>query len=563
MNTKNLLRLGFMSLLCAFGSFAWADDDSTSITLPNQDAISSTFASNDDGYYATDSLNFTFSASDTNIDTAIDDSDGSLKYGSVTIGDTEYTVYYKVNSSAGITFNTTEDNTVLTIVFGPTDDVSGSSYIKITDPSGSTNNMYITTQVFTYTCETAGEYTIKKGSGEYHVFYIGLTAPSDENVTEGEGEGEGNDTGDDDENVTGEEQCLYSTDFTEWEEYMDSLDIDTTYIFTTEYSNEALEFYIEDSSLLPNDTSNLAKFGDYLGCMRINELKDGNGCVTTSALKSITKVEVNYGTTAKDRGLWVYSKGDGDDDWDLTYDGSGSTQGSHPVTIDVNKENCQLKFVSAVDDQYVFLIDLAIYGNVSSNEGEGEEGESSLISVNDANYCTFATDNTVNTTGDIEFLYSTNEDKDEMSTSHGSVTISLNGEETELTCCLKLNSHPTITFTTTEEMVLTLVFETDENLNSADHTDRCITLDGETQTITEGNVMQVTIAAGDHSLSRVSGTEHYLYYVGLSSTTGTGISNAIISSNVENGAIYNLAGQRLSKLTKGINIVNGKKILVR
>ena len=28
-------------------------------------------------------------------------------------------------------------------------------------------------------------------------------------------------------------------------------------------------------------------------------------------------------------------------------------------------------------------------------------------------------------------------------------------------------------------------------------------------------------------------------------------------------SIYNLAGQRLSKLQKGINIVNGKKILVK
>ena len=32
-------------------------------------------------------------------------------------------------------------------------------------------------------------------------------------------------------------------------------------------------------------------------------------------------------------------------------------------------------------------------------------------------------------------------------------------------------------------------------------------------------------------------------------------------SQMEDGAIYNLAGQRLDKMLKGINIVNGKKIL--
>ena len=32
-------------------------------------------------------------------------------------------------------------------------------------------------------------------------------------------------------------------------------------------------------------------------------------------------------------------------------------------------------------------------------------------------------------------------------------------------------------------------------------------------------------------------------------------------SSMVNGSIYNLAGQRLSKAQKGVNIVNGKKIL--
>ena len=41
----------------------------------------------------------------------------------------------------------------------------------------------------------------------------------------------------------------------------------------------------------------------------------------------------------------------------------------------------------------------------------------------------------------------------------------------------------------------------------------------------------------------------------------TGIENVNVNGKVNEGAIYNLSGQRVSKLQKGINIVGGKKIL--
>ncbi|MCH5310407.1 MAG: Ig-like domain-containing protein [Prevotella sp.] len=44
---------------------------------------------------------------------------------------------------------------------------------------------------------------------------------------------------------------------------------------------------------------------------------------------------------------------------------------------------------------------------------------------------------------------------------------------------------------------------------------------------------------------------------------GTGIGNVPVVNNTENAPIYNLAGQRLQKLQKGINIVGGKKIIVK
>ncbi|MBQ6226840.1 MAG: hypothetical protein IJJ73_11135 [Bacteroidaceae bacterium] len=64
---------------------------------------------------------------------------------------------------------------------------------------------------------------------------------------------------------------------------------------------------------------------------------------------------------------------------------------------------------------------------------------------------------------------------------------------------------------------------------------------------------QGTIKAGKAYLEGASGIKAFLF-----NDEATGISNVNVN---ENGAIYNLAGQRLNKMHKGINIINGKKVL--
>ena len=64
---------------------------------------------------------------------------------------------------------------------------------------------------------------------------------------------------------------------------------------------------------------------------------------------------------------------------------------------------------------------------------------------------------------------------------------------------------------------------------------------------------QGTIKAGKAYLEGASGIKAFLF-----NDEATGISNVNV---IENGAIYNLAGQRLNKMQKGINIINGKKVL--
>lgn len=65
-----------------------------------------------------------------------------------------------------------------------------------------------------------------------------------------------------------------------------------------------------------------------------------------------------------------------------------------------------------------------------------------------------------------------------------------------------------------------------------------------------------TIAAGKAYYQSTSGVKAFYFESG----DATGISDVNVNLNEDN-AIYNIAGQRLQKMQKGINIVNGKKVL--
>ena len=67
------------------------------------------------------------------------------------------------------------------------------------------------------------------------------------------------------------------------------------------------------------------------------------------------------------------------------------------------------------------------------------------------------------------------------------------------------------------------------------------------------------IAAGKAYLELPAGSDVKGFIFKFADEDPTGIAN--VETVAENGLIYNIAGQRISKMQKGINIVNGKKIL--
>ena len=70
----------------------------------------------------------------------------------------------------------------------------------------------------------------------------------------------------------------------------------------------------------------------------------------------------------------------------------------------------------------------------------------------------------------------------------------------------------------------------------------------------------VTIPVGKAYLEVTSGEAPVKGFYGFDDDDATGINEELRMKN-EESSIYNLAGQRISKMQKGINIVNGKKIL--
>ncbi|MCD8203163.1 MAG: hypothetical protein LUD48_05955 [Prevotella sp.] len=80
----------------------------------------------------------------------------------------------------------------------------------------------------------------------------------------------------------------------------------------------------------------------------------------------------------------------------------------------------------------------------------------------------------------------------------------------------------------------------------------------------DATITYVEVSEDDSSVITASHVLCDASNVTNSSAAGeAGISNITVAPTTENSAIYNLAGQRLSSMSKGINIVNGQKILIK
>ena len=134
------------------------------------------------------------------------------------------------------------------------------------------------------------------------------------------------------------------------------------------------------------------------------------------------------------------------------------------------------------------------------------------------------------------------------SNSKGSATV--NG--TTYTECLKMEASTQVSFTTAEEMTLTLVFNDGSSPN--------IKIDGVKVSATSGSIITQTLPAGTHTLTKAD--QNFLFYITLTSTTSSGIDE--VKADLRDDAIYDLQGRRVTHMQPGnIYITKGQKFLYK
>ena len=83
-------------------------------------------------------------------------------------------------------------------------------------------------------------------------------------------------------------------------------------------------------------------------------------------------------------------------------------------------------------------------------------------------------------------------------------------------------------------------------------------------TAENGNIIKFGLNAGTYTFQKYSGTGNIMIYsIEIAPAEGTGISTVKAAADTANGAIYNLAGQKVAEGYKGIAIKNGKKVVMK
>ena len=251
------------------------------------------------------------------------------------------------NSGTTFTIPNAKGAVVSTVAYNnfTTTTIDGQTDYEVTGSTGS----YSTSYTVANTAETID---VVIGDGSYYRF-IQTVLPV---VEQGGG--------------TLKEKLLYTTDFTDWS----SVSASTTETQVTKQMLDGndITFTLYNVAVDPNGTN--SKFtSDCVTTGYIQTAKTADATapyIVTSPVADITKITFVQAATGSKRGMTLYVKGDGDEDWVALHDVAISKASGESLTYDVNRKNCQIKFGSFAVGQNGYLLSLEIQGNVLV---EGEE----------------------------------------------------------------------------------------------------------------------------------------------------------------------------------------------
>lgn len=139
------------------------------------------------------------------------------------------------------------------------------------------------------------------------------------------------------------------------------------------------------------------------------------------------------------------------------------------------------------------------------------------------------------------------------SDSKGSVTL----DATEYTWCLKMEGSTEISFTTTEDLTLYLVFG-----GSTSAAGKRVKIDDVNYTTTASGsnyIVTLPITAGAHTIKKTDSIN--LFYINMTGGASSGIND--VATDKEDGIMYDLMGRKINAPAKGqIYIQNGKKYMM-
>lgn len=169
-----------------------------------------------------------------------------------------------------------------------------------------------------------------------------------------------------------QEKEIYETDFTNWEAIDRKANNETPTVvnLSTKYSHEDFTFTLCGVGADPEGTNN--KFPDITGYMisakYTNEVSAQEPYAMTSALANVTKIVFHQTATGSNRGWAVAARTAGSDQWEVIYNQSIGNARGEDVTVEVNRENVELKFYNFNQAQNAYMTELHIYGNVDMSQ---------------------------------------------------------------------------------------------------------------------------------------------------------------------------------------------------
>ena len=159
------------------------------------------------------------------------------------------------------------------------------------------------------------------------------------------------------------EKRLYTTDFQDWEA-VKSTTTPTKKTVMTKASKEQLDITFAEVEIAPTGVKGQFNNTEVITAGYAMAAKSATPYIETSVLKSVTRVEFVHAATGSSRGWGLLCKSPEAEKWD-TLSTAFCTQAGIKTTVEVNRENVQLRWFNLNAVQNAYMTEFTIYGNVT------------------------------------------------------------------------------------------------------------------------------------------------------------------------------------------------------